>query len=65
MLNITDRIGVLSAQLLAIARLRAEDTLDAYGIAHVALLRLLDEDPELKAYPQILASLQRQSARLH
>jgi hypothetical protein len=62
MMTMSARINAISTHLLAIARPHAEDTNDAYRLAHVALLRIMHKDPDLAHFQQIMDALKRQRA---
>lgn len=51
------RIEMLSKLLLAVARLHAADEIQARGLAHTALERLLAKDPELDHFWQVVGVL--------
>lgn len=60
MLSVSTRIDAISAKLLRITSARTDTTADAYRTAHIALLRILDRDPDLDHFPQIMSALDRE-----
>ena len=58
MLSIGARINVISKYLMAIAWTQTDDTCEAHQLTHVALLRILDKDPELAHFDAIMRSLE-------
>ncbi len=54
------RIAVLSKLLMAIACTQTDDLCEAHHLTHIALLRILDKDPNLEHLGDILATLGRE-----
>ena len=63
--TLSERIEALSTRLLAMAHPAAEDTLEAYGMAHLALLRILDGNPNLDGFPEIMDAVRGAPQRLN
>jgi len=60
MTTISTRIAVLSKFLMAIAATQTDDVCEAHYLTHVALLRVLNKDPDLTHFAQILETLGRE-----
>ena len=59
-MTISARIAVLSKLLMAIASTQTDDLCEAHHLTHIALLRILDKDPNLEHLGDILATLGRE-----
>lgn len=57
MTTISARIALISKLLMAIASTQTADVCEAHQLTHIALLRLLDKDPNLDHFEAILATL--------
>jgi len=57
MTTISARIAVISKLLMAIASTQTAEVCEAHHLTHIALLRLLEKDPNLEHFDAILETL--------
>jgi hypothetical protein len=60
MTTISARIAIISKLLMTIASTQTADVCEAHHLTHIALLRILNKDPNLDHFAQILDTLGRE-----